>query len=219
MKLQFPVSTNRKDQLKQNRANLKKSKSPISCPQEFLWGFIGLLLTIASTFFPASIINWSENGVTPQSLGVTFQIGAVLLTGCLGGKNAGALAQVAYVILGLTKLPIFAQGGDWQYWQQPSFGYILGFIPGAWLCGWLAFRYRRKLEMLAFSALCGLLIIHVCGLLYLLGLFFFSPVASDTIPSLPAAILNYSLLPFPGQLVLICAVAIIAYILRLILFY
>jgi biotin transport system substrate-specific component len=214
------VNTNHKDQLKQNRANLKKAKSPVSLPLEILWALIGLLLTIVSTFFPVSIINWSDHGVVPHSLGVTLQIGAVLLTGCLGGKNAGALAQVAYLILGLTQLPVFAHGGDWQYWHEPTFGYILGFIPGAWVCGWLAFRRRPKLENLAFSAVCGLLVIHLCGLLYIVGLSLFNPLASKIpLNILPTTIFNYSLMPLPSQLVIICAVTIIAYLFRLILFY
>ena len=46
------------------------------------------------------------------SLGVTYQVGAVLLVGCLGGKNAGALSQIAYLSLGLSPwFPVFAQGG------------------------------------------------------------------------------------------------------------
>jgi len=34
----------------------------------------------------------------------------------------------------------FAQGGGIDYPKQPQFGYLLGFIPGAWVCGFLAFQ-------------------------------------------------------------------------------
>jgi biotin transport system substrate-specific component len=153
-------------------------------------------------------------------LGITYQIGAVLLTGCLGGKNAGLLAQVAYIFLGLTWLPVFAQGGGMGYLKEPSFGYILGFMPGAWLCGWLAFRWRAKIETLALSAFAGLLVIHLCGLLYILGLSIFQSQASQiTFPSLPTMLMNYSVLPFFGQLVVICVVVIIAFFFRKLLFY
>jgi len=106
---------------------------------------IGLLLTIFSTFVPVSLASWSAAGLSSQKLGITYQIGAVLLTGCLGGKNAGLLAQVAYIFLGLTWLPVFAQGGGMGYLKEASFGYILGFMPGAWLCGWLASLLTMKL--------------------------------------------------------------------------
>ena len=196
----------------------------VSFPNELLWAVVGLLLTIFSTFFQAWVANppwnWGTQGVQPQPLGVTFQVGAVLLTGCLGGKNAGALSQIAYLILGLFWLPVFAHGGGLSYLQEPTFGYILGFIPGAWLCGFLAFRSKRKLEILALSALAGLLAIHLCGLVYLVGLAGLSPAGSTiSWATLPQAIFNYSLAPLPGQLIIICATAVIAFIIRQILFY
>ncbi|MEA5535043.1 biotin transporter BioY [Crocosphaera sp. XPORK-15E] len=199
-----------------------KTSSTVSFANEFLWAIIGLLLTVFSTFVEAFVTNmpwtWSDQGVHSLPLGVTFQVGAVLLTGCMGGKNAGLLSQVAYVFLGLFWHPVFAQGGGLDYWQQPSFGYILGFMPGAWLCGLMAFQTRTKLESLAISGLSGLLVIHLCGLIYLLGLSFLSPV---TVPhsSLFEMIINYSVHPIPGQFVIVCAMAIIAFILRQILFY
>lgn len=219
MKLQFLVNIKRKRTNK--LTNKKKSSSTVSFANELLWAIIGLLLTIFSTFVEAFVINtpwsWTQEGVNSLPLGITFQVGAVLLTGCMGGKNAGFLAQVAYIFLGLFWYPIFAQGGGLQYWQQPSFGYLLGFMPGAWLCGWLAFRRRTKLELLALSGMAGLLIIHVSGLIYLVGLWFLIP---SELPSnnLLDLIMSYSVDPIPGQLVVVCTVAVIAFILRHILF-
>lgn len=162
--------------------------------------------------------NWEQQGVESIPLGVTFQVGAVLLTGCVGGKNAGVLSQIAYIFLGLFGLPVFAQGGSLHYWREPSFGYLLGFIPGAWLCGFMAFRTRRRLECLARSAVCGLFVIHLCGLVYLIGLSFLNPTTVSP-NSLPELIMNYSANPLPSQLVITCAVAVVAFILRHLLFY
>ena len=190
----------------------------ISAVNEILWALVGLLLTIGGTFIEASITNfpwsWSQAGVQGQSLGVTFQISGVLVSGCLGGKNAGVMSQVAYLFLGLTFLPVFANGGGLGYIQQPAFGYILGFIPGAWLCGWLAFRLKRKLELFALSSLLGLATIHLCGLVYLVGLSWLKVVID-----LREAIVQYSVAPLPGQLAIICVVAVISFVLRHILFY
>ncbi len=220
MKLQFLVNIKRKHN--QKLTNTTQPSTTVSFPNELLWAIIGLLLTIFSTFVEAFVTNmpwtWSQQGVNSLPLGVTFQVGAVLLTGCMGGKNAAFLAQVAYIFLGLFWFPVFAQGGGLQYWQQPSFGYILGFMPGAWFCGWLAFQRRMKLESLAFSAAAGLLVIHVSGLIYLVGLWF---VKAPELPSsnLLDLIINYSVEPIPGQLVIVCVVAVVAFILRRILFY
>jgi biotin transport system substrate-specific component len=77
--------------------------------------------------------------------GVSFQVGAVLLTGCVGGKNAAALSQIAYLILGLAlfqvfEFPVFTQGGGLSYVREPGFGYLMGFVPAGWVCGYLAFK-------------------------------------------------------------------------------
>jgi len=215
----FPVSTKPGRKTKKPHSRRIGYKiSVISTADEILWGSIGLLLTIGGTFIEASITNlpwhWTEAGIQSQSLGVTYQIGGVLLSGCLGGKNAGLMSQFAYLFLGLTFFPIFTQGGGLEYIQQPTFGYILGFLPGAWFCGWLAFKLKRKLEFFAFSSLSGLVIIHLCGIVYLLGLSWFK----ETI-NWGEAISQYSLAPLPGQLAIVCAVAVISFVLRHLLFY
>lgn len=193
----------------------------MSAPNELIWALIGLLLTIGGTFLEAFVTNppwaWSD-GVHTVSLGVTCQVGAVLLAGCLGGKNAGALSQIAYVVLGLN-LPVFDQGGGLGYLKEPSFGYLLGFIAGAWVCGFLSFRVSLRLESLAFSCICGLLTIHIYGLGYLIVFHLIFNMASMDGLSLLDAIWKYSLYPLPGQLAVACAVTVLAYALRQLMFY
>lgn len=201
----------------------KVPKSTAFAPNKLLWALIGLLLTIGGTFVEVSGTNppwhWAEQGIQPHPLGVTYQIGAVLLVGCLGGKNAAVLSQIAYVLLGLTWLPVFSQGGgDWSYLSQPTFGYLLGFIPGAWLCGLQAFRHKARLESLALSCLNGLLAIHLVGITYLISLQLLSPIGKGIAP-LFQDIWMYSLSPLPSQLVVVCVVSVLAFILRQILFY
>lgn len=139
---------------------------------ELLWAIAGLLLTIAATFLPASFASpvwiWEQQEVKTFSLEVTYQVGAVFFVGCLGGKNAAVISQIAYIFLGLTLLPVFTHGGGIDYFREPSFGYLLGFIPGAWICGNLAFQTDPKLELLAFNCLCGLFTVHLTGLAYLI---------------------------------------------------
>jgi biotin transport system substrate-specific component len=189
----------------------------VTFPLELMWALIGLLLTIAGTFLEASMIgppwHWDSQGISIFSLGVTYQIGAVLLIGCLGGKNAGTLSQIAYLILGLLWLPVFSQGGGWTYLREPSIGYLLGFVPGAWVCGTLAFRKRLRLEYLALSCLAGLLVIHLVGISYLTLSHYFIGVP------LLAQIVKYSWEPLLGHLVLVCEVTVLAFLLRTFLLY
>lgn len=203
----------------------KQTKPKISPINEFLWAFVGLILTVLGTFIEAFVTLPSFQGenqpLSPHSLGVTYQIAGVLLTGCLGGQNAAAYAQIAYVVLGLFKLPVFAQGGGFDYLHQPSFGYILGFIPGAWLCGYLALPGKRRLESLALCAIFGLIVIHLCGIIYLVGFTLINPLFGNNLVSdyLPQAINIYTLSALPSQMIIVCAVAFIGFIIRLILFY
>ena len=189
---------------------------------QLLWSMIGLLLTIGGTFLEAYGItapwNWSQHGIGTFSLGVSYQIGAVLLVCCLGGQNAGALSQIAYLVMGLTLLPVFAEGGGICYVKLSQFGYLLGFIPGAWICGYLAFKARPRLETLAFSCFCGLFTVHICGIAYLIISYILPWKGTENL-SLIQAILKYSCFALPGQLVVVCAVTIVAYLLRHIMFY
>ncbi|NEP15809.1 MAG: biotin transporter BioY [Leptolyngbya sp. SIO4C1] len=196
-------------------------------PIELLWALIGLILTIGATWLEVFITNvpwaWFQSGMQFYSLGVSFQVGAVLLTACMGGQNAAVLAQVAYLSLGLILFPtfglqVFTQGGGLSYFREPSFGYLLGFVPAAWVCGFLAFRSATKLEKLALSCLSGLLVVHLVGLLYLLSAYLLGWAESAQL-SLVEAISAYSLTPLPGQLVVVCAVSVLAYVMRRMMFY
>ncbi len=198
-------------------------------PSELLWALIGLILTIGSTWLeafgfaiPSAWLRLEGGGLSFYSLGVSFQVGAALFTGCMGGKNPAALSQIAYVTLGVLLFErfgfqVFAEGAGFGYLREPSFGYLLGFIPAGWLCGKLAFRAKPTLERLAFSALSGVVVVHLCGLGYLLLGHLFRWIKAD--PPLLTAIMDYSVMQIPGQVMVACAIALIAYGMRRALFY
>lgn len=66
---------------------------------------------------------------------ITLQLLFTLLAGALLGPVWGAASQGVYVALGLLGLPIFTMGGGLGYVLQPSFGFLLGMIPMAAVCG------------------------------------------------------------------------------------
>ncbi|MGB3767667.1 MAG: biotin transporter BioY [Phormidesmis sp.] len=185
-----------------------------------LWALIGLILTIGSTWLeafslgvPLGDLLRGEQGIWISSLQVSFQVGAALFTGCMGGKTAAALSQIAYVALGILLFnrfgyEVFTQGAGVASLREPWFGYLLGFIPGGWLCGSLAFRAKATLERLAFASLAGLAAVHVCGLSYLLLGSLVRWVRLEG--SLGEAIMTYSVLEIPGQVMVACAIALIA---------
>lgn len=102
----------------------------------------------------------------------TMQIFFALLAGLMLGPRLGAASQVVYAVLGLAGLPVFAGGGGVQYVFTPGFGYVLGFIAGAYVAGRVAGgRYRPEgerwhLGRLTLAGFAGLLTCYLIGLPY-----------------------------------------------------
>ena len=80
-------------------------------------------------------------GEVPISL-ATF---AVLLSGILLGGRLGALSQLIYVLLGSVGVPVFAGWtGGIGITLGMTGGYIIGYIPMAFVAGFLYFRFGRN---------------------------------------------------------------------------
>ncbi len=81
---------------------------------------------------------------------ITGQTLAVLVVGSALGARRGAAALVTYMVAGLAGLPVFAGfSGSLAAIMTPSFGFILGFVPAAFLAGWLAERAWDRRPWLA----------------------------------------------------------------------
>jgi biotin transport system substrate-specific component len=66
----------------------------------------------------------------------TLQSLAVLLLGALGGARLGTAAVALYLLEGALGLPVFAGGNAGPAaLAGPTGGYLLGFLPAAWLAG------------------------------------------------------------------------------------
>ena len=71
----------------------------------------------------------------------TLQPLAVLLVGALLGARRGAAALVAYLAEGASGLPVFAGGAfGVAPLMGPTAGYLVGFVPAAFVTGFLAER-------------------------------------------------------------------------------
>lgn len=129
---------------------------------------------------------------TPWS-SFTLQVFFVCMAGVLLGPKWGTLSQVVYVALGLAGLPIFTAGGGLGYVFQPTFGFLLSYIPAAFIIGLIAGGNASK-KRIALACIVGLVVIYLIGLPYMAlilnvylgkGLNFMAILWAGMIPFLP----------------------------------
>jgi len=101
-----------------------------------------------------------------KPVAITLQFLFTAMAGILLGRRYGALSQLVYVALGLVGLPVFTNGGGPGYVFQPSFGFLLGLIPCAWVIGFLS-RKRDGTLWLAVSCCAGLAVLYLIGVPYM----------------------------------------------------
>jgi biotin transport system substrate-specific component len=102
-------------------------------------------------------------------LPVTLQTLICALAGLVLGRRLGALSMIVYTLLGLAGLPVFASGGGITYVFNRSFGFILGFIAGAYVIGSISEKQKAPNVINNIKSLIpGLVVIYVIGMLYML---------------------------------------------------
>jgi biotin transport system substrate-specific component len=99
---------------------------------------------------------------------ITGQTFAVLMVGALLGARRGSLAVVAYLIEGATGMPVFAFGGGFAVLLGPTGGYLIGFIPAAYITGRLAEKgWDRRIGTTVLAMILGNVMIYACGMFWL----------------------------------------------------
>ena len=91
---------------------------------------------------------------------ITLQFFFTAMAGLLLGAKLGALSQLLYVALGLVA------GGGFGYIFNPTFGFLLGLIPTAWVIGKIAEKDRSAPRLLL-ACFAGLAVLYLVGLPYI----------------------------------------------------
>ncbi len=106
--------------------------------------------------------------VSGSPVPATGQTFGVLVVGMALGSRRGALAVIAYLVEGALGAPVFAMGTSAPALVGPTAGFLYGFVPAAFLTGYLAENgWDRNPISTAFAMLAGNLVLYVPGLLFL----------------------------------------------------
>tara|TARA_Y100001968_G_scaffold297513_1_gene306625 strand:- start:20840 stop:21412 length:573 start_codon:yes stop_codon:yes gene_type:complete len=175
-----------------------------------------LMVIIVGSMVPSAILipilDWPVKSLT---LNISWQIPAVLLSAISLGVRPAIIASVAYITIGLFYLPIFHGGGSIGYLLTPDFGYLFGFVPAAIVCGTLAKRFKKNIFLgLTGSAMIGILTIHITGILNLC----IGTILTRWSYNFIDLVFSYTLMPLPTQLLICPAIALLAIIIRKVLF-
>ena len=100
---------------------------------------------------------------------ITGQTFGVLLVGALLGSRRGALCVLAYLAEGLLGLPVFTYGrAGLAMFFGPTGGYLVGFVPAAYVVGLLAERgWDRRAVTTVLAMILGSAAMYACGLAWL----------------------------------------------------
>jgi len=103
---------------------------------------------------------------------ITAQTFAVLMLAALLGPRRAALCLLAYIAEGAAGLPVFAQGkAGFAVLRGLTGGYIIGFVPAAYLVGFLARKgWDRRISTTVLAMIFGNVVIYAFGLLWLSAL-------------------------------------------------
>lgn len=100
------------------------------------------------------------------------QIPVVLFVASMLGRKYGFIAISLYILLGLFFVPIFALGGGPSYLFKYTFGFILAYIPSGFVVSTILCKYNNFKSYVQ-SAVIGVLMIHIIGILYMMTVLMF----------------------------------------------
>jgi len=97
---------------------------------------------------------------------ITGQTFSVLLTGAVLGSRRGSISMILYVVAGAW-LPVYSGGTSGVFWSLASGGYLLGFIPAAFIVGYLSEQGWDRGFKIIFAMIIGNAFIYIPGLMQL----------------------------------------------------
>ena len=175
----------------------------------------GVMLIIICAMIQSSIILPQQDlSLSIFPLNSSWQIQGLLITSLLCGPQIGIISAISYLFIGLFYLPVFHGGGSVGYILTHEFGYLLGFIPAAWTCGFLSKKDpNANLISYSFYTILSLFILHFTGIIYMI----FGNIFGNWVNDLSDLIIINTLIPFPTQILLCLSISLVAILIKRIL--
>ncbi len=125
---------------------------------------------------------------------ITGQTFGVLLIASILGRVRGTIAVAAYLIEGLAGLPFFAGGAaGLLHFAGPTGGYLLGFLPAAFIAGSIAGR-TKSLTFILLGLTAATMVIFATGIFWLSAYTGWTTLMSmGLIPFIPGAAIKIAL--------------------------
>ena len=95
---------------------------------------------------------------------ITLQVFFVLLAGLVLGSRWAGTGMAVYVMLGVIGFPVFSGGlSGLGVILGPAGGYLIGFIPAAFITGLVAETFGRSTPAAIGAMIAGIAVIYLCG--------------------------------------------------------
>ena len=122
---------------------------------------------ILCALFAALTAVCSMISIPLQPVPINLATLSFFLAGGLLGSKYGAISQLVYVLLGAIGLPVFSNfTGGFNIITGYTGGYIIGYIAGAWIIGFITEKLGHGLYKNIFSMITGLAACYILGTLW-----------------------------------------------------
>jgi biotin transport system substrate-specific component len=127
-----------------------------------------LRMTVYASLLAALIAAGAYLALPIGPVPIVLQNLFVFLSGLLLGPRWGVASVGVYLMAGALGLPVFAGGiGGIGRFAGPTGGYLLGYLPGVYVIGWISKISKGRAAVDVLAMVCGSIIIYTCGVSWL----------------------------------------------------
>jgi biotin transport system substrate-specific component len=127
-----------------------------------------LRMMIITGLFAAIIGILAQITIPLPLVPITGQTLAIGLAATILGSRFGSLSVIVYLAIGLAGVPVFAQfSSGFSTLFGPTGGYLIGFIPSAFLIGWYLEKTSFRFSHAFFANVIGMVLTLLIGTVWL----------------------------------------------------